>query len=54
MKNVNNESDMNKPREKKAENNKLQELQEKLKQAIKEEKYEEAAKIRDEIKKEEN
>ncbi|MCI8636918.1 MAG: hypothetical protein HFJ36_03560 [Clostridia bacterium] len=54
MKNVNNESDMNKPREEKAENNKLHELQKKLKQAIKEEKYEEAAKIRDEIKKEEN
>ena len=30
---------------------KLEELQEKLKEAIKEERYEEAAKIRDEIKK---
>ena len=34
-------------------NNKVEELKEKLKQLVKEEKYEEAAKIRDEIKKEE-
>ena len=33
------------------EKNELEELKQKLKQAIKEEKYEEAAKIRDEIKK---
>ena len=35
----------------KKEMSKLEELQEKLKEAIKEERYEEAAKIRDEIKK---
>ncbi len=40
----------NKPKEK-AENSQLRKLQEELKQAIKEEKYEEAAKLRDEIKK---
>lgn len=54
MENTKTKNDMNKPEEEKIENNKLQELQEKLKQAIKEERYEEAAKIRDEIKKEEN
>ena len=37
--------------EKKTKNSRLQKLQEELKQAIKEEKYEEAAKLRDEIKK---
>lgn len=36
-----------------ANKNKVEELQEKLKKAIKEERYEDAAKIRDEIKKEE-
>ena len=34
-------------------NNRIQELREKLKQLVREEKYEEAAKVRDEIKKEE-
>lgn len=38
---------------KKSNGNKLEELQEDLKKAIKEERYEDAAKIRDEIKKEE-
>jgi len=37
----------------KEKNNKIEELKEKLKQAIKEERYEDAAKIRDEIKKKE-
>lgn len=54
MENTKAQNATNKPEEEKIENNKLQELQEKLKQAIKEERYEEAAKIRDEIKKEEN
>lgn len=36
-----------------SQNNKVNELKEKLKQLVKEEKYEEAAKVRDEIKKEE-
>lgn len=41
---------VNQPKENKKDNH-LEKLQEQLKQAIKEEKYEEAAKIRDEIKK---
>ena len=54
-KNVNpeNEISLNKKEEKKEEN-KIEQLKRELKQKIKEEKYEEAAKIRDEIKKLEN
>lgn len=48
-----NHNESNKVQEVKT-NNKLEELQTKLKQAIKEERYEDAAKIRDEIKKNEN
>ena len=41
----------NEPKEKKQEISKIEKLQEELKEAIKEERYEDAAKLRDEIKK---
>lgn len=46
--------DLNSETEQTPKGNELEKLQEQLKQAIKEEKYEEAAKIRDEIKKRQN
>ena len=51
MENQSNELKQKKRPEEKSENSQLQKLQEQLKKAIKEERYEEAAKLRDEIKK---